>query len=72
MQLELTLEDLEAAATTASSAPTPERTIMERSGRRLLPADLPRENVIHQPTASLMLLPWNCASALRIPVSAAA
>src|SRR5690348_8558600 len=47
-QLELTLEDLEAAART-TTVPTPEPTLIERSGRRPLPAELPRENVIHQP-----------------------
>jgi transposase len=47
-QLELTLEDLEAAATTATVS-TPEPTFIERSGRRPLPADLPRENIVHQP-----------------------
>ena len=47
-QLELTLEDLEAAATT-STVPTSEPTVIERSGRRPLPEDLPREIVVHPP-----------------------
>jgi transposase len=48
-QLELTLEDLEAAATASTS--TPEPTIREKSVRRPLPAQLPRENVVHTPLA---------------------
>lgn len=48
-QLELTLEDLEAAATPATvSATTP--TVREKSVRRPLPAELPRESIVHEPT----------------------
>jgi transposase len=54
-QLELTLEDLEAAAT-AASVPTPEPTRREKSVRRPLPAELPREILVHEP-----LLPQGCS-----------
>jgi transposase len=54
-QLELTLEDLEAAAT-AATVPRAEPTVIERSARRPLPADLPRENVVHPP-----VLPNTCS-----------
>jgi transposase len=54
-QLELTLEDLEAAATVAS-VPTPEPTLREKSVRRPLPAELPREILVHEP-----LLPQACS-----------
>src|ERR1700691_3775118 len=46
-QLELTLEDLEAAATVSTS--TPEPTMREKSLRRQLPAHLPRENITYAP-----------------------
>src|SRR6202046_691964 len=53
-QLELTLEDLEAAASVASAtAPVP--TVREKSVRRPLPADLPRQSIVHDP------LPQGCA-----------
>lgn len=48
-QLELTLEDLESAATAATVSQL-EPTTREKSTRRPLPAHLPRENVIHQPS----------------------
>src|SRR5580658_4087631 len=48
-QLELTLEDLEAASATTATVPTPVPTVIERSGRRPLPAELPREKVVHPP-----------------------
>jgi transposase len=51
-QLELTLEDLEAAAT--ASAVTPEPAERQKIARRPLPADLPRESVVHAP------LPQGC------------
>jgi transposase len=54
-QLELTLEDLEAAATTTALSPS-EPTAQGRSARRPLPADLPRENIVHPP-----LLPDGCS-----------
>lgn len=53
-QLELTLEDLEAAAIT--SAVLPEPTVHGKSVRRPLPAELPRENIIHSPS-----LPNGCS-----------
>jgi transposase len=53
-QLELVLEDLEAAATTAAPSTEPVAT-REKSQRRPLPSQLPRENVIHQPS-----LPQDC------------
>ena len=53
-QLELTLEDLEAAASIASgTAPVP--TVREKSVRRPLPAGLPRQRIVHDP------LPQGCA-----------
>ena len=54
-QLELTLEDLEAAAA-ATAVPTAEPTFIERNGRRPLPPGLPRENVVHSPA-----LPNTCS-----------
>ena len=59
-QLELTLEDLEAAADN-SRVPTPEPTEREKSVRRPLPAELPRESLVHEP-----LLPQGC----RVPPAA--
>lgn len=47
-QLELALEDLEAAAT-AASVSTPEPTLREKSVRRPLPAELPPEVLLHEP-----------------------
>jgi len=47
-QLELTLEDLESAATTGA-VPADEPGTREKSARRPLPAQLPRESVVHQP-----------------------
>jgi transposase len=52
-QLELTLEDLEAAATVSTS--TPEPTMRGSRVRRPLPAYLPHENVTHAP------LPEECS-----------
>jgi transposase len=52
-QLELTLEDLEAAA--AALSPTREPPVREKSVRRPLPAELPRQSVVHDP------LPPGCA-----------
>jgi transposase len=54
-QLELILEDLEAAAT-AASVSKPEPTLREKSVRRPLPAELPREILVHEP-----LLPQACS-----------
>lgn len=48
-QLELTLEDLEAAATTAA-ATTAAPATREKSIRRPLPAELPRESLVHEPS----------------------
>src|SRR5580704_12442164 len=53
-QLELTLEDLEAAAAAACATP-PEPTVRQKSVRRPLPADLPRDSVVHN------ALPQGCA-----------
>jgi transposase len=53
-QLEITLEDLEAAAS-AASATAPAPTVREKSVRRPLPAELPRENIVHDP------LPQGCS-----------
>ena len=50
-QLELTLEDLE-AATTLSAASASEPQVQTRSGRRALPPELPRENIVHSPVLS--------------------
>jgi transposase len=51
-QLELALEDLEAAEASApAAAPVPE-TVREKSTRRPLPAHFPRENVLHEPLTS--------------------
>src|SRR5690348_1562869 len=47
-QLELTLEDLESAATMAA-VPADEPATREKRARRLLPEQLPRESVVHQP-----------------------
>jgi len=54
-QLELTLEDLEAVAP-ASAVSVPEPRAHGKSVRRPLPADLPRENIVHQPS-----LPDKCS-----------
>src|SRR3984885_4910294 len=54
-QLELTLEDLEAAAAATASAVTPEPAERQKSVRRPLPAELPRESVVHE------ALPQGCA-----------
>jgi transposase len=53
-QLELTLEDLETAASVAS-ATAPVLTVREKSVRRPLPADLPRQSIVHDS------LPQGCA-----------
>src|SRR5580658_4890616 len=55
-QLELTLEDLEAAAS-AASVSTPEPKLREKSVRRPLPAELPREIFVHEP---LLLQACSC------------
>src|ERR1700684_3895476 len=54
-QLELTLEDLEAAASSVSSTTAPVPTVREKSVRHPLPADLPRQSIVHDP------LPQGCA-----------
>ena len=54
-QLELTLEDLECAATTAAVS-MGEPAAGEKSTRRPLPVHLPRENVVHDPS-----LPEGCS-----------
>src|ERR1700733_365662 len=54
-QLELALEDLEAAAMAAAVA-TPESTLREKSVRRPLPVELPREILVHEPA-----LPQACS-----------
>src|ERR1700728_271987 len=54
-QLELTLEDLEAAAC-ATAVPTPEPRLREKSIRRPLPPELQREIVVHEPA-----LPQACS-----------
>jgi len=54
-QLELTLEDLEAAATTAAAS-VDEPTTRDKSSRRPLPAHLPRESLVHEPS-----LPEGCS-----------
>jgi hypothetical protein len=63
-QLELTLEDLEAAAA-ASSATTPASTVRERSVRRPLPADLPRQSIVHDPLSQGCACPA-CGGALKL------
>ena len=50
-QLELALEDLEAAEASAPAVATVPETVREKSVRRPLPAHLPRENVLHEPLA---------------------
>jgi transposase len=62
-QLELTLEDLEAAAVT-STVPKIEPAV-RKSVRRPLPADLPRENVVHQPTLLDTCSCPSCGGALK-------
>jgi transposase len=47
-QLELALEDLEAGSSASASATEP-IAAREKSGRRPLPAHLPREDVLHEP-----------------------
>jgi transposase len=53
-QLELTLEDLEAAAATAFVT-RPEPPLREKSARRPLPVELPRQSIVHEP------VPHGCA-----------
>jgi transposase len=65
-QLELALEDLEAAEATAPAAsPVPE-TVREKSTRRPLPAHLPRENVLHEPLASETCACPDCGGTMRL------
>src|ERR1700691_4460876 len=65
-QLELALEDLEAAEATAPAAsPVPE-TVREKSPRRPLPAHLPRENVLHEPLASETCACPDCGGTMRL------
>lgn len=54
-QLELTLEDLEAAVTTSAVPLLEPATMPQKSMRRPLPAHLPRESVVHEPS-----LPEGC------------
>jgi transposase len=65
-QLELALEDLEAAEATApAAAPVPE-TVREKSTRRPLPAHLPRENVLHEPLPSEACTCPACGGTMRL------
>jgi len=65
-QLELALEDLEAAEATApAAAPVPE-TVREKSTRRPLPAHLPRENVLHAPLPSETCACPACGGTMRL------
>jgi transposase len=64
-QLELTLEDLEAAAY-AASVPAPQAVTREKSVRRPLPAELPRENVIHEPALSQACTCPGCGGAMKL------
>jgi transposase len=65
-QLELALEDLEAAEASAPAvAPVPE-TVREKSVRRPLPAHLPRENVLHEPLASETCTCPACGGTMRL------
>jgi transposase len=63
-QLELTLEDLEAAAT-AASVSSPEPSVREKPLRRPLPAELPRENVVHEPELKQACTCPACGGALK-------
>src|ERR1700686_5299909 len=65
-QLELALEDLEAAEGAApAAAPVPE-TVREKSTRRPLPAHLPRENVLHEPLPSKACTCPACGGTMRL------
>jgi len=65
-QLELALEDLEAAEASApAAAPVPE-TVREKSVRRPLPGHLPRENVLHEPLASEARTCPACGGTMRL------
>src|ERR1700680_4219783 len=65
-QLELALEDLEAAEGAApAAAPVPE-TVREKSTRRPLPAHLPRENVLHEPLPSEACTCPACGGTMRL------
>lgn len=65
-QLELALEDLEAAeASVPAVAPVPE-TVREKSVRRPLPAHLPRENLLHEPLASEACSCPACGGTMRL------
>ena len=65
-QLELALEDLEAAEGAAPAAsPVPE-TVREKSTRRPLPAHLPRENVLHEPLAAEACACPDCGGTMRL------
>jgi transposase len=65
-QLELALEDLEAAEASApAAAPVPE-TVREKSVRRPLPGHLPRENVLHEPLASEACTCPACGGTMRL------
>ena len=63
-QLELTLEDLEAAAATASVT-RPEPTLREKTVRRPLPAELPRQSIVHDPVPQGCACPA-CGGALKL------
>jgi transposase len=63
-QLELTLEDLEASAAAASTIAS-KPIVREKSVRRPLPADLPRENVVHNPSPQGCACPA-CGGALKL------
>jgi transposase len=65
-QLELALEDLEAAEGAApAAAPVPE-TVREKSTRRPLPAHLPRENILHEPLPSEACTCPACGGTMRL------
>src|SRR5690349_1255781 len=59
-QLELTLEDLEAVAP-ISAASTLGPRALGKSVRRPLPADLPREYIVHQPSDTCSCPTCGCA-----------
>jgi transposase len=63
-QLELTLEDLEAAAAATVSAVTLEPAERQKRVRRPLPAELPRESVVHEALAQGCACPA-CGGAMK-------
>jgi transposase len=63
-QLELTLEDLEAAAGTPALSAT-EAVTCEKSPRRSLPPELPRESIVHEPDLAQACTCPACGGALK-------